>query len=161
MNNEYICYKNEEASILKYIDSHFEDIALSLGAEIFHIPALIESSVLQKCGYFRSFPHHLTLASYYDPLAYEEIANSGDLKPSQFRNSNLYFTPAACLHCYPMLENETIDKKVLTTRARVYRYENNRFNGKTRIWDFTVREIVFVGTPEFVNNGLKKMKKHA
>lgn len=160
-NKEYICYTTSDAKNLINIDRYFENIALKLGAEQFHIPALISKDVLKKCGYFSSFPHHLTMASYYDPNSYDEIANIGEPNSNNIKNSLFYFTPSACLHLYPMLENEKIEKKIITTRARVYRYENNNFNGSTRLWDFTVREIVFIGSPEFVKNKIEQIKQLA
>lgn len=156
---EYLCFDKSDAKLLNTVDQYFQNIALTYNAEEYHIPTLIEKSVLEKCGYFASFPHHLTLASYYDPNSFNNIAQTGNLEGVEIKNSNLFFTPAACLHFYPMLENQIIDKKVITTRARVYRYENNRFDGKCRIWDFTVREIVFVGTDDFVQQNLDRMKK--
>lgn len=159
MSNEYICYAGVDSHNLEKLDEYFRNIAMKLNAEYFHIPALIEKSVLERCGYLSSFPHHLTIASYYDPNKYNEVAVNGKYEKSNILNSELFFTPAACLHFYPMLENQVIDKKVITTRARVYRYENNRFDGKCRIWDFTVREIVFVGTNDFVQQNLAQIKK--
>lgn len=159
MNNCYKTFDSINANNLKILDKFFEKVAEKYGAEYYHIPAMIDADVLKKCGYLSSFPHHLTLASYIDPKQYDELAIEGKMDASYVRNSNMYFTPSACLHFYPMLEGKKIDKKVITTRARVYRYEENRFDGNCRLWDFTVREIVFVGENKFVIESLKSFEE--
>jgi len=144
MNLEYKVFVEKEAECLKKVDDKFRDYALSLGAEEVFIPAMIPKKLLDRMGYFSHFPQHLTCVS---SLTSNE--------------QNMFLTPAACLHIYPTLENKLIDSKIITTRARVYRYENNCFDGKTRFWDFTVREIVFVGSEGFVKKNLEKTKEYA
>ena len=45
--------------------------------------------------------------------------------------------------------------------ARVYRNEANKFEYLVRLWDFTVREIVFIGSPEFVEKELTEIEEKA
>lgn len=157
----YICYDERNTRLMNKLDSHFRDQAIQLGAVEYHIPAMIDQSVLSKCGYFSSFPQHLTVAAHANPETYMEVVNTNQLSKDTVEVSQQYFTPAACLHIYPMFENQEIEQKIVTTRARVYRYEDKRFNGSTRLWDFTVREIVFLGSVDFVKENLTKMKEIA
>lgn len=159
--NSYICYDEYNTRLLKEVDTFFLNSAVKLGASEYHIPAMIEQSVLSRCGYFSSFPHHLTVASHAKLEAYTTIAKANQLSEDTITVSDKYFTPAACLHIYPMFENQDVKQKVITTRARVFRYEDRRFNGSTRLWDFTVREIVFIGSADFVKENLTKMKEIA
>lgn len=158
-NKEYVCYDEKNNSILSEVDTHFKDIAIEMGADEYHIPALISKDIIQRCGYFSTFPQHLTSVSSLRNIE-KKRAFESDINEGGNCNCELYLTPAACLHLYPMFENSMIDEKIITTRARVYRYENAGFNGSTRLWDFTVREIVFIGTKEFVNDKLELMKLH-
>lgn len=51
------------------------------------------------------------------------------------------------------MQNTILDIKnpyVITTKGRCFRYESNNLNSNTRLWDFTMREIVFIGTEEAV-----------
>ena len=157
----YICYDEYNTRLMNIIDNKFRDEAKIIGASEYHIPALINHEVLKRCGYFSSFPQHLTIASYINPKNYWKVAEGNIITNEIAILSDQYFTPAACLHIYPMLENEEIDKKIITTKARVYRYENSNFNGNTRLWDFTVREIVFIGNKDFVTEKLQYMKERA
>ena len=157
----YICYDEKNTRVLNTIDNTFRMEALNLGAVEYHIPAMIDKEVLERCGYFTSFPHHLTVAAHANHESYKLIIDEKTMTSDTATISQQYFTPAACLHVYPKLENQEIAQKFITTKARVYRYEDARFDGSTRLWDFTVREIVFVGTLEYVTTSLEYMNKWA
>jgi seryl-tRNA synthetase len=161
MSEKYISYYEKDTRNLNAIDEYFKNKALELKAVQYHIPAMIGKEVLDKCGYFSSFPHHITRASFLKPEHYGQIIEGAEIGDECTCNSNMYFTPAACLHFYPMVEGQTIDERIITTRSRVYRYEENRFDGKCRLWDFTVREIVFLGSTEFVAAKLDIFKTYA
>jgi seryl-tRNA synthetase len=157
-NKSYICFDEDSARIMNVVDEMFHHVALGLGAVECNIPAMIDQDVLSKCGYFSTFPQHLTIAAHAKHEAYEQIANENKMGADTAEITQEYFTPAACLHIYPMYEGQDVRQKVVTTRARVYRYEDERFDGSTRIWDFTVREIVFLGSREYVANSLEHME---
>lgn len=123
----------------------------------YQIPAMIDGEVLKKCGYFNTFPQHLTVAASFKKEVYNEISDNYT-NGEYYTISKKFFTPAACLHIYPTLEKEEIkDNRVYTTLARVYRNENNNFEKYTRIWDFSVRELVFVGNNKYVLESLEKI----
>ena len=152
-NKEYICFDQNEYKFFSYIDDYFKNIAVEhFNAREVYIPSLISEQVLKKINYISSFPQQLTIASYIDKTC--------SLNNERIRNSNLYFTPSACLHIYPMLENKTINECTFTTRAQVYRHESENFDGSTRLWNFTVREIVFVGKEDFVKSSLKNFESY-
>lgn len=109
------------------------------------IPSLISEEVLEKCGYFNTFPQHLTQLKAY----------SGN----SLREKKRYLTPAACIHIYPLLKKEDKQNVCYTTLERVYRYEAGNFTDKERLWEFTVREFVFVGNVEFVKGALEDLKQ--
>ena len=155
----YICYDENYTKKLLYLDEKFKKIAFSFGAVEYHIPAMINHEILEKCGYFDTFPQHITVACHADKTKISHVIKNNIIDNQNSKISNNYFTPAACLHIYPMIENTKIDEKVITTKARVYRYENEDFDGETRLWDFTVREIVFIGNKKFVNECLQKTKE--
>ena len=53
-----------------------------------------------------------------------------------------------------MIEKNPIYNTIITTKARVYRYEAGKFETGRRLWDFGVREFVAVGDREFVRGFL-------
>lgn len=63
--------------------------------------------------------------------------------------------PAVCLHCYPHFKKRTIDRPVtITTQGRCYRYEGTDQFSPDRLWEFIMRESVYMGTPVFVRDSL-------
>jgi seryl-tRNA synthetase len=61
--------------------------------------------------------------------------------------------PAACFPCYPTLTGKTFkDGACFTWMGRVFRYESRNINGLDRLYEFNVRELVFVGDEEYVRD---------
>src|SRR5262249_21963488 len=60
--------------------------------------------------------------------------------------------PAGCYHCYAPVENTQLegDRVVATARSRCHRYESGNHTTLARLLDFTMREVIYVGKPEFV-----------
>lgn len=141
----YCCLMDDDLKLFNYIDREACDILKKFDAIEIQIPTLIEEDVLKKVGYFESFPNQIVgITSFEKDL-------NGNFSKSF--NDNIYLTPSACLHLYPIFGQNKIDKGIFTTRARVYRNEN-KYDGKFRLNDFTVREIVVVGNSEFVKTTL-------
>ena len=151
-DNAYVCYDGTDARLIEKIDYCFKQIIDKYNCEEYVIPSLIDSSVLKKCGSFESFPQHITYCSVSGNNKKEE--NGIEVQKSQF-----CLTPAACLHFYPMLEGRKIEKKCITARAMVYRYEDYKYDGISRFWNFTVREIVFIGKQEYVQNNIELLTR--
>ena len=161
MNNYmYTHLSNEQTKIFKLLEKQFSSIVEPLKLNEWFIPTLIDGDVLRRCGYFSTMPNHLTkvgvikreilnLVSFLNEISNDDIDNS----------DNIYLTPAACLHFYPVLERNPLQNEVITTLARVYRYEDGNFTHLERHWDFTVREFVAVGSVEYVKEFLSYMEK--
>lgn len=158
INNGYACLYTDDTKYLEYINNYFRDIILEMNGEEYHIPALIEKGVLEKCNYFESFPQHLTAVATVKTENYNNIIKCKNTKLEDLESKEMFLTPAACLHIYPMLEGRYVRNKAITTRARVYRFEEGKFEGLLRLWDFTVRELVFVGTREYVAESIDLIK---
>lgn len=158
-DKSYICFNDLDTKKLQFLDEKFKGMALELGAVECHIPAMIDKSILSKCGYFDTFPQYLSVVAHADRSLYNQIIDDKSITDKNGTISEQYLTPAACLHIYPMLENTEVKNQVITTRARVYRYEDEQYDGKVRLWDFTVREIVFIGDVEYVRGGLDFIKQ--
>ncbi|WFR57121.1 hypothetical protein QA584_26505 [Anaerocolumna sp. AGMB13025] len=157
----YACYNEEAYELFHNFDKKFLSFIDKYDYEHIGIPALIDEDVLRKCGYFESFPGQVSMVGKIQKENIDETANGHIPTGSQMGFAGKYLTPSACLHIYPMLEEKIISKKVITTLARVYRFEEQGFEELTRMWDFTVREIVFVGNKDFVHNSLEDLKEKA
>lgn len=124
-------------------------------------PGFIDADVLHKCGYFDSHPNQATFVGNvledFDALEEFRVANScseGAILPKaeHIHHDGMCLNPAACFPAYPTLEGKTFDDEgfVVSWLGRVYRYESRNASGLDRLYEFNVREIVFVGTDEFV-----------
>lgn len=142
------------------------DKAAALYAEVFdfeeaHYPAFIDHETLHKCGYIESHPNAVSFVGNvvedFDALEAYRLGNSCGAGPAlppdeHIHNAGMCLNPAACLPAYPTLEGKRVGPEgyTLSWLGRVFRYESRNISGLDRLFEFNVREIVFVGTEEFV-----------
>jgi len=158
----YACYYEECDKLYTNLDEHFKSFINEWNYKSYNIPAMIDGEVLAKCGYFESFPDQISVVGELADEKIEGIMNGGEIDTSCIKLHNKYLTPSACLHIYPMYQGKKVtENEVVTTKARVFRCEKTGFQSMTRLWDFSVREIVFIGSGEFVKESLEKMKECA
>jgi len=116
--------------LLRWIDAQLLQLAGCV-SEI-QCPSLIERQVLERASYFESFPHGATRV--------EAGQRSGLL------------APAICYHCFAKLANAQIETPAgFTCVGKCYRHENGATHVLGRLWEFTMREFVFLATPELVH----------
>ena len=120
------------AALRDFFDSTVCEWANDLGATATTYPDEIPIETLDRAGFLSAFP--------------EKIVNTD-------RGTR---SPAVCYHHYPTLENCTIDERgsITTAVGRCYR---NEFDAKAahpveRLREFTMREIITVGSPQMVEN---------
>jgi seryl-tRNA synthetase len=134
--------------------------AKAYGAKDGHFPAMIDADTLHKCGYFDSHPNAVTFVGNviedFDAIEEFRQANScseGALMPrhDHIHIDGMCLNPAACFPCYPTLTGKKFETgECYTWLGRVFRYESRNINGLDRLYEFNVRELVFVGTEEYV-----------
>ena len=148
--------------------------AQALGAAEHRFPSIIDRGVLERAGQVESFPQHVTLIhGAVSPSEGDRVIPSGgpkarrrgiaivpaegpldrddsDSSPSLGMTTAL--APAVCYHAYPELEGRTIgpDPVFLTACGHCYRYEGGNHVPLERLWEFTMREIIVLGTREQV-----------
>lgn len=159
MSSAYAEFEEEDALLMRKMDDIFRNEVVKRGALEYYVPSLVEGEVLEKCGYFNSFPQHLTVPTFVKKDYYEQVVENRKINSSQLGFHNLFLTPSACLGLYPMLEGKKLDNTIFTMNVNVFRYEDGRFDGIVRFWDFNVREVVFVGSEEYVNAMMNEFKK--
>jgi len=124
-------------------------------------PTLIATHALARCGYLSSFPQSLSVVTHlvedFDVIEDFRRAHEVDpalrtLEPGTFVAPPCCLSPAVCYHCYLGLEGQRLTEgpAVVTAAGKCFRYESINMVGLDRLWDFTMREIVFVGTEDDV-----------
>lgn len=147
---------------LRAVDEDARRLATaSFGAREEAYPSLIPSEALGRCGYFSSFPQSLSMVAHlvedFDSIerfrrAHLDEARMRPIEPGVFAAPECCLSPALCYHTYLGLEGSKVigGPHVVTTVGKCFRYESINMKGLERLWDFTMREIVFVGTEDEV-----------
>jgi seryl-tRNA synthetase len=104
------------------------------------------------------------LAEDFDAIEAFRAANAdgGSLRvpdPSAMKHSDAALRPAVCLPVYFALEGETLPEGgvTVTTSGKAFRYESSNFQGMHRLWDFSMREIIFAGSAGVVGERRAQM----
>ncbi|MBU1537393.1 hypothetical protein KKF84_18905, partial [Myxococcota bacterium] len=144
--------------LFDFFDARFAAMGERYGAVSDKYPVLIGVDTLKKADYFSSFPHHITLASHLVEdvekiQAFSDKAQEGivDFEPLE-KNTGHICSPAVCFHLYQALENRVLDKVVCRTAVGpCFRYESVNMATLERLWDFSMRDIIFVGPSDEVD----------
>lgn len=141
-----------------------DDLCLEFAAEMHasprQFPSLIGGDAMDACRYIRSFPHSLCLVSHLredlDRIeAFAREARWTDdrlaVPSGSLDDVRVLLAPSVCFHAYAALANAQLAGPLTFTAAgRCFRYESGNLSGLERLWDFTMREVVFVGTADDV-----------
>lgn len=145
--------------LLDRLDSLLTDIAVrQLGGYEYRYPTLLPTAALRRSGYATSFPQHVMFATHLhaDLEVYQEFADAeraGGQSPgilAYCRDAEHCLPPTMCYHTFRQLADRPLARDtVVTARGKSFRHEGRYHAGLERLWDFTIREIVFVGSRDF------------
>lgn len=142
--------------LLEFFDQQLLQQAEQFGAAPYQFPTLIGADLLERCRYLQTFPHSLSFVSHLreDLSAIQDFA-----RHARWDGSGLIFSPedlskvecllasAVCFHCYAWLQDSRLPQPLaFTARGKCFRFESGNMGGLERLWDFTMRELIFVGT---------------
>jgi seryl-tRNA synthetase len=159
-------------ALFRYFDRVFTEMGDTWDASPILTPTLIPTRVLSRCDYFRSFPQNVTFASHlHEDLAVIDSFRSrhetlDDLDANALADMDVpevCLSPAVCYHVYHLHQDRSLPASG-TAHAicgKCFRYEAGNTSDLRRLWDFTMREIVFMGSRERVLQrrevGIRKM----
>jgi hypothetical protein len=152
--------------LLEFLDDRFvRRIAGPANARREYYPGVMATDRLNRTNHFSSFPEHVQFVTHLredldvlDQFAHELRAAGGwtpailDKLPRPMASPVVALNPAVCYHCYASVENSQLpgDGFVVTARSRCHRYEAGNHRTLARLLDFTMREVIYVGRPDFV-----------
>ncbi|MEZ0112096.1 hypothetical protein ABH920_006115 [Catenulispora sp. EB89] len=143
--------------VLDALDRRVRAIAVErFGAVQYRYPTLISTSALRRGGYLTSFPQFVLSASHLstDLDVYREFADGvagvEDLAGLFERGSahaGYCLAPTMCFHTYLQFAGRRLSAEptVVTSRGKSFRFESRYSRSLERLWDFTIREVVFLG----------------
>lgn len=159
-------FREPFVTLLQFFDQTFvKRIGGAFGAREEYYPVIIHGETLDKTNHFTSFPEHVHFVTHLreDLDVIEQFANDvraaggwKDKPPADMTGTMIQpkFTinPATCYHCYEGLQGELLegDGMAVTAVSKVHRYESKNHREFGRLLDFTMREVIFVGKPDYV-----------
>ncbi|MEO8877472.1 MAG: hypothetical protein ABI461_17890 [Polyangiaceae bacterium] len=122
-------------------------------------PTMLPMTALDRCHYFSSFPHHVTFAPHVreDVEAIAQVANPENHGADRSFLQHLApaahaLSPAVCFHTYFMLADKKLEQPLtVTAKGRCFRFESKNMTTLERGWDFSMREVIFVGPKAWVD----------
>ncbi|MFJ2915551.1 hypothetical protein ACIO8F_40690 [Streptomyces sp. NPDC087228] len=149
-------------SLFTYFDRAVrETLGQEFSALEYRYPTLISTQALEKARYFDSFPQHLMFVTrlHNDVDVYRAFQMSaGDTGIDSAvldscRNVDYCLPPTMCYHTFHQYGGRSLETDrvhVVTSRGKSFRFEAAYSATLERLWDFTIREIVFMGSREEV-----------
>jgi seryl-tRNA synthetase len=168
-------FREPFSTLMRFLDYSFVNkIAQRFeGLQEESYPAVIHTETLNKTNHFTSFPEHIHFLTHLredlDVIEgfSQSIREAGGWKQDQpldldrhMPKPNFTMNPSTCYHCYEGLQDETLDGEgiVVTAISKCHRFESKNHSDFGRLLDFSMREIIFVGKPDFVKeNRLKSI----
>jgi hypothetical protein len=138
------------ARLISLVDNLALERARQVGAVEYAVPHLMAWETLERAGYARAFPQHLTTCAVVQPdlsaLDRFAQASSPEARAAELRPAPVSVAPAVCLHLYAAFADGTLVKPLIATaRQCCGRHEAGSGLSATRLWSFSMREIVYIG----------------
>jgi len=159
------------AGLVAYFERECVDLAASFTARPYRFPVLISPKLLERVDYFHSFPHSLNFVTHLredldkiESFAEHAHCEHDHLVAPEGTQSEVeaMLSPAVCFHLYEALNGTTLEEGVKATAVgHCFRYESSNLTSLTRLWDFTMYEVIFVGEKDFVLENREEGRKRA
>jgi len=145
------------------LDATFVSWAAECGAWPMLFPPLMRIEDLERFDFFRNFPQlPLLVAGLRGECLHDVAASPSPLHmvPNADLTAAVYALPsAACYNIYLHFQDTTLaGPRYVTTVANCFRNEQ-RYDDLRRLWGFTMREIVCLGTRDEVQAHLTSFKQ--
>ena len=123
-------------------------------------PNVISVENLIKTNHLSSFPEHLNFVNNIHPNIeildqfgeYAKSSESADFISEKIMETpQLIQNPSTCYHCYASRAGQKVNKNtVITALAGCHRYEGANHSQLGRLMEFSLREVIFLGEPNFI-----------
>lgn len=171
MGEGQMAFSKELICLMDFFDTQITNIVnREFNAIEYRYPTLISTNTIKKCGYFNTFPHFLMIVTrlhndYENYRKFRELSScccENELSNTLLqycKNTDYCLPPTMCYYTYQQYQDKCIDAPgfTVTSKGKSFRYESLYHKTLERLWDFTIREIVFLGTYDYVLSCRKKM----
>jgi seryl-tRNA synthetase len=168
--------------LFRYLDDRIAAlVGEQLGATEYQYPTLVPTEIISSTHYLENFPHLL----FFVTRLHSDIdvyASCGDRAKSMSMSMSApapatapadglswvlpscgaveyCLPPTMCFHTYHQLRGQVVPApgRVFTARGKSFRFESRYQKGLERLFDFTIRETVFIGERSFVTDYRARM----
>lgn len=158
----HVILRGPAAQLMRAIDARVETMFVSeFRAEHEFFPSTINSRTLDRCNHFTSFPEHMDFVAHLKQdlevlrgfsAACKEHGWNAQLHEGNMANSDFAVSPSCCYHCYEGMEGWNLEApgRCVTATLGCHRYEGANHKSLSRLRAFTMREVIWVGTPAYV-----------
>lgn len=123
-------------------------------------PNVIPLETLWKANHLSGFPEHLHLVSHLESDVevldqFATLARAGEVaavsaSEARLAPARLAHNPSTCYHCYARRAGQDIGQDtVVTAITKCHRYEAINHKEAGRLLEFSMREVIFLGSPDF------------
>src|SRR5437867_3302199 len=121
------------AGLYRWFGEQFLQMATDAGAGEYRFGSAIARETLTRADYFEAFPDGAT-----------SISDAG-------AGHAYCLAPAVCYHAYEHFAGRRFDRPVtITAESPCFREADRKAAGAGRFWEFTMREVVFIGASTWV-----------
>jgi hypothetical protein len=151
------CLRSGQAALMRSLDGIFEAWGHADGAATVITPPLLPVESLARLDYYDNFPHQALLVSALaEPRPRARDLGLTAFPAAELQDAELALPPAACYAVYlDLAGQEVADGTLVTVIGRCFRREE-RYADLRRLLGFHMREIVAVGSAEFVEHHLDR-----
>jgi seryl-tRNA synthetase len=160
-------------TLVETLDQLLRDIAVvRFGATEYRYPTLISLDAMQRSRYLAAFPQYsmfvtrprADIDSYRSLAAASAAAESGASVGGTILDHcegvELVLPPTMCYHTFDQFAGAQLAAEGLAVTARgpSFRHESRYHRSLERLADFTIREVVFLGAPDFVGRARDQIR---
>lgn len=151
-------YSGLMATLYRALDEMFRLAGGRFQAEELIVPNLMGLGTLEQTGYFNGFPHLVNFVAHlpekagkvrdFNSARQADGIDSALATHQHLAPADAVCTPAVCHHFYHLLEGQTLGAAdcVATAMSQCYRFEGKPLASLTRLREFSMREVMFVGS---------------
>lgn len=161
MGNGTFIFQGEFLRLMKFIDKYFFTFAKTLGGIEQQYPVLWPIDLFRRIDYLKDFPQNILLVSGVkkDHKSLETIATKYDSKhdfksikvDGNFDECCNALGPSTCDPCYYVLKDKVQEgNNIYTALSKSFRNEVSPTDDLDRLPEFSIREIITVGSMDYV-----------
>jgi seryl-tRNA synthetase len=149
-----VFYGRSEIRLMDAVDKLLLAVADRHGAVQRDYASIYSAQIMGRSGYHKNFPQNVfgvtQIPHNYTLIKKIREDASSTIGADMFESHGAYLQPCVCYHCYAEVQQSKRDSAIFTTKGRCFRHEIQWRLNQFRRNEFTMREIVFIGTPEYV-----------